>query len=257
MVSNADEEPQPFELTFIQEDELYSDLDRVPTYQGMMNPGIPLDPDPDLLAENRFHTLADIDLPEVAEDNTLSLALPEPLAGMCELDVVEAPAINNTPLTWRAHDDVGDQQNDWARAWQLVTTDEVRSYFYDISVTAEIQCPEIRGWQAIDLDTGERPWLVDVTQLPGTMDLAQPMTEFLSQYRFFGSYGWELPPLPTDMPFFFHEFSGGIEGPPTLGDYLIDGRWLRIAGAVERAEYLALGDEPEVRRWTVQFPPLP
>lgn len=257
VISNADEEAQAFELTFIQEDELYKDLDRAPTYQGMMDRGMPFDPDAEEPAPLPVQRMADIHLPETAEGNTLSVSLPEPLAGLCEFGLVEAPAISGTPLTWRTNGEMGDQQDSWARSWQLETEDGVRSYFYDISVTAEIQCPSIQGWQAMDLDTGERPWLVDVTQLPGDPDLAQPMTEFISRYRFFGSYGWELPPLPLEKPFFFHDFSGGIEGPPTLEDYLIDGRWLRIAGKVERAEYLALGDEPEVRRWTVQFPPLP
>lgn len=262
VVSKADAEAEAFELTFIHEDELYQDLDRAPTYQGMKNHGTPfylesMPPDLRAVIDSPPPSLGDIHLPETAEDNTLSLTLPEPLAGICELDVVDAPDFNNTRLVWYTDGNVGDEQDDWSRTWHLETEGGAHFSFYDISVTAEIRCPSIQGWHVVELDAGERPWLVDVTRLPGDPDLNRPMTEFISQYRFFGSYGWELPPLPLEKPFFFHDYRRGFYGPPTLAEYLVDGRWLRIAGKVERAEYLALGDEPEVRRWTVQFPPSP
>ncbi len=230
-------EPMALELTLISEDALQSHPDVPPPMEMLLHGDDSALPDPASLA-----------LSEVSRQS-LSLALPVALKGMCEPVVVQAPDIQGTPLSWQLEEVPWYSESDEVR-WHLRTEDGVQQYFYGIDVKSELRCTNLGDWQVVELDLGDRPWLVELSQLPDAPHLEESVLAFLQRYRFLNENGHALHLLPPDYR------NGLSPHRETINEVLLEGRWLRTAGYTDRIETRTMKD-PLVKTWTASFPPLP
>ncbi|MCW8127930.1 hypothetical protein [Microbulbifer halophilus] len=243
LLSETDSEPFDYQLRFVTEAALRNDLSLPPTGEVL------------LYGDETGNTAAGIELDELElpqpQRNQLSLELPGSLAEACKPVVVEAPQINGHQLVWlrQTAETTDDNRLSTTQHWQVGTEDGVRSYFYDIRVENAVRCKGQAKWQAVLGSLGDRPWLVDPTQLPGEIDPEQPIADFLRRYRFIGEQGRALAPVPPN--------SGVSLDASSVGDYLTHSGRLRLAGKVQRIEQLVFTGEPEERSWSASFQPLP
>ncbi|MBD3895341.1 hypothetical protein IEI94_05705 [Halomonas sp. ML-15] len=243
-LSESEAVPVDGPVRFVTEEARYSDIDLPPPFD------VTLYPDGD---EPPQVGLADLELPD-AENNRALFRLPASLAAMCEPVVVEAPKINNQPLVWQHvdEDDAGNrQQLPTEQKWQLITEDGVRKHFYDIEVESELRCRGEGEWQTVDLALGDKPWLVRLDELPDAVDQEQSMSRFLQRYRFVSEQGDALAPMPRER------YSDVSLATASIADYLNEGDRLRLAGSVQRVERFEGDGQPDTRRWSLRYAPLP
>lgn len=198
-----------------------------------------------------------------ANDGRLSLTLSHVQAANCTLSVENGAHAQGVPLHWApasggamaaTQGALPPGQLRRSGEWELQTEDGERNHFHDIEVVSRLQCPGEGRWQRVDYTPGERPWLIDLAALAGDdkVDPAMSARRLLGRYRFLDESGKALALQP----------SRGDVGPlaladATLGDYLVDGQHLRIAGIPARIESLVFDGNAVDRRWTTDFDPLP
>ncbi|MCW8127828.1 hypothetical protein [Microbulbifer halophilus] len=119
------------------------------------------------------------------------------------------------------------------------------------AVTFSLRCRE-GEWQDTDYRPGERPWLVDVQALTGEVpDPATPMPVFLGRYRFLNRDGLALSVLPPRYDHYWDRLLSTAR----LGDFLVDGRYLRVAGAPVSVQKRRLGPVTLDETWRLSAPP--
>ncbi|UWN50830.1 hypothetical protein ASALC70_03053 [Alcanivorax sp. ALC70] len=113
------------------------------------------------------------------------------------------------------------------------------------AVTFGVRCRQ-GEWRDADHRLGERPWRVDVQTLTGDApDPATPMPVFLGRYRFLDEDGVALSVLPPRYDHYWERhLSTG-----RLGDFLVDGRYLRIAGVPATVQHWHPGPVTEEKTW--------
>jgi len=189
--------------------------------------------------------------------NRLRLTLPREQAALCRLRLLQPASEAGRPLTWmpaEAEPDYsGGRQLPRNQQWQLRTADGVRQYFYDLELHSQLSCSGRARWQPVEMELGERPWLVDPRRLPGYAEAApQRAASFLQRYRFLDRSGQALALLPPTA-----QQLGLDIGIAMLDEYLTDEGLLRLAGRVVRVERLESDGEAFERTWTTRLAPLP
>lgn len=197
--------------------------------------------------------------PEEAH-NSLTLGFTDAQAAICTLSVENDAREQGTPLRWQPVVEGGSEtwflrrhQLPVLQRWELRTEDEVRNHFHGLEVETRLQCPGEGRWRVADYVPGERPWQIDLRALLGERpDPRMPVRTLLGRYRFLDEVG---NPLALQSPGPGDDALSPVDA--VLGDYLLDGRYLRIAGIPSRIESLEVTGEPVDRRWTTRFAPLP
>ncbi|MCC5810942.1 MAG: hypothetical protein JJU06_11260 [Ectothiorhodospiraceae bacterium] len=141
--------------------------------------------------------------------------------------------------------------------YQFASDNGEQSYFYQHEVTIGLHCDGRPEWRALDIDLGERDWLVELTELLGDdweeHELAsRPLAEFLKRYRFLDD---RERPLGVMLPSSSARALQVSEN--TLREFATGDGKLRIGGHVQRVERLHATGEPLTREWTHRFPDLP
>ncbi|WP_250464076.1 hypothetical protein [Microbulbifer litoralis] len=243
LLSDSDRQPFDYQLRFVTEAAMRNDLSLPPTTEVPLYENADGDDTADI-------ALGELELPQ-PQNNQLALELPASLVGSCQPTVVEAPDIDGHPLVWRrlTENATNNNQLGTTQQWQLSTEDGIRHYFYGLEIEHAIRCKGRSEWRAVPISLGDRPWLVEPTQLGDQFDPHQPIADFLQRYRFIGTQGWPLAPVPPNS-----EVSLSAS---TVGDYLTRDGLLRLAGEVQRVEQRVFTGEPEERLWSTDFQPLP
>lgn len=240
------------ELQFLSGEALYDRLDLPPqaSYYLHADPSERVQP---RAAPFDLQTLA----LEDAELNRLRLTLTAEQSAFCQLKVLDAPNEAGRALSWvpapAERDYSGGLQLPSTQQWQLRTEDGVRQYFYDIELSSRLSCSGHAVWSEVDLELGERPWLIDPRRLPGYV--AEPglrAANFLGRYRFVDESGRALTLLPATSQ------QHGLDiGMAALSEYLTEEGLLRLAGTPVRVEQLHSDGEPFEKTWTTRLAPLP
>ncbi|NZA25580.1 hypothetical protein H0E84_04230 [Luteimonas sp. SJ-92] len=196
--------------------------------------------------------------PSGEAQHRLELTLSDVQAALCTLSVENGAQLQGTPLEWQPEREdasrrfLRPQHLPVAERWRLRTADGVRSHFYDLEVVTRLQCAGEGRWREADYALGGRPWLIDLPALLGEApDPAMPARDLLGRYRFLDETGEALSLQPAEA------YAMPSLDEASLGDYLLQGRYLRIAGVPARVEALEAAGEAVDRRWTTRFPPLP
>ena len=109
-----------------------------------------------------------------------------------------------------------------------------------------------RQWHTADYDLGERPWLIDLKRLTGQApDPAMPVGVLLGRYRFLDAEGQALSVLPAQFDHFWDYQPANTR----LGPFLVDGRYLRIAGRPASVEAVKAGDITIDKHWRLPAAP--
>lgn len=128
--------------------------------------------------------------------------------------------------------------------WRLLSADGGPANENGV-VTFGLRCHE-GEWRDADYRPGERPWLVDVVSLTGgEPDPATPMPVFLGRYRFLNRDGLALSVLPPRYDHYWDR----VLSTGRLGDFLVEGRYLRVAGNPVRFQKWHPGPVTEDRTW--------
>ncbi|MGF1688658.1 hypothetical protein L4C36_18565 [Photobacterium japonica] len=178
--------------------------------------------------------------------NAGTLYLPMGWGSICQADVVNDVEINGNGLIWQ-----GRTRGPFpAEAFQLMTEDGVKKYFYDLTVETRLQCKGSPQWQAMpDVIDRTYPWLVDLSLLP-KITADQPIHALFEQYRFNGDENdrlWLLDRKGEDV----HRFDR------LLSSILHDGKYLKFSGSIVDVSQLQATGESQEKTWITTFPPLP
>lgn len=220
--------PEPaFEkaLRFLTKADRYNALD-VP--QGVL---IPLVADDDFAREKETPRIKnDADLtPRALDSGAPVLRLSREQSGRCEL-TADSDGEGKAPR-WRVIEHNrptrpgADRQLPALLVWRLLSADGGPAT-ENGAVTFGLRCRD-GEWRDADYRPGERPWLVDLVSLTGgEPDPATPMPVFLGRYRFLNRDGLALSVLPPRYDHYWDR----VLSTARLGDFLVDGRYLRVAG---------------------------
>ncbi|MES1939948.1 hypothetical protein T5B8_06883 [Salinisphaera sp. T5B8] len=103
-----------------------------------------------------------------------------------------------------------------------------------------------RQWHTADYDLGKRPWLIDLQRLTGEQpDPAMPLGVLLGRYRLLDADNQPLSVLPAEFDHFWDYQPANAR----LGPFLVDGRYLRIAGRPTTVEVVEAGDITIDKHW--------
>ncbi|EKE82084.1 hypothetical protein [Idiomarina xiamenensis] len=192
------------------------------------------------------------------QQHRLYTRLSSALASVCELRVVNDASINGQPLQWqpappeKSYSSYRRQRTPQRSAnqdlWQLRTADGEQQYFYGVEVTTELRCDGEPNWQSLAIQDTQRPWLIDLRQLPEqSWQAEQPVEALLARYRFFDDADRLLALQPRDQDF-DKDLADAV-----LADYLIDEHYLKVAGPVSRIEHLQITGESYQQQWQTTF----
>ncbi|GAA5127290.1 hypothetical protein [Alloalcanivorax gelatiniphagus] len=240
----ADQPAFEKELRFLSKADHYNAVDVPPGVR------IPLVADDKFAREEEMPLIQDDgDLtPRAMDTGAPVLRLSREQSGRCQLSA-EVEGDGEAPR-WRVIEHKrptrpgADRQLPALLVWRLLSADGGPAN-EDGAVTFGLSCRQGQ-WRDADHGLGERPWLVDVRALTGEApDPATPMPVFLGRYRFLDDNGQALGLLPPRYDHYWerHLSSG------RLGDFLVDGRYLRIAGVPATVQQWQPGPVTEEKTW--------
>ncbi|MBF1802323.1 hypothetical protein [Alloalcanivorax profundimaris] len=211
---------------------------------------IPLIADDEFAREKEAPLIKDdADLaPRALDSGAPVLRLSREQSGRCELSA-EVDGEGQAPR-WRVIEHNrptrpgADRQLPALLVWRLLSADGGPAN-ENGAVTFGVHCRQ-GEWRDADHRLGERPWRVDVQALTGDApDPATPMPVFLGRYRFLDEDGVALSVLPPRYDHYWERhLSTG-----RLGDFLVDGRYLRIAGVPATVQHWHPGPVTEEKTW--------
>ncbi len=200
-------------------------------------------------------------MPESFDRPQLYLTLSRGQAALCELEEAAGVEVAGRKLAWKEHRPyrgrVSMNRLPPKKIFLLASEDGEQTFFYQQEVDVTLRCAGEPEWQAMELDLGEREWLVRMSALLGEdwegHELTErPLEELLDRYRFLDDQGRALAVLPPSS-------SARLEGPAvsSLKEYVTSGGMLRIAGRVHEIQQVRAAGEPIEHQWTHRFPDLP
>lgn len=133
---------------------------------------------------------------------------------------------------------------------QAQSPDGERTFFYDTTLTTKLVCSSNSQWREVSRPQTDTPWLVDIQDLP-EVDLQWPISLFLRRVQFLTQQDVALTLLPPEDKNTHHNATD------TLADYLIEDRYLRVAGVPERIMALEISEETVKQVLQHSFPSLP
>ncbi|MDD1782568.1 hypothetical protein LRP49_15455 [Enterovibrio sp. ZSDZ35] len=201
-----------------------------------------------------FSFTGDLSLETESAQNA-AVALPYEWENVCQFSIENAPEINGHKLVWKpqpmTNNDVAGAPSKIAKnstAYQLMTPDGIRRYFYDLEVTTRLACEGKPSWGDVALTTSTFPWLIDVNTVEG-FDKNQTLKQFVSRYRISDKSGQQLLPIDTHGNVFT------VDDRP-ITEVLFDDTYIKMSGKISRAEYFKIEGEPLERTFVTTFPPL-
>ncbi|MCY9803410.1 hypothetical protein OTK51_08175 [Vibrio scophthalmi] len=184
------------------------------------------------------------------------VALPMEWAALCQFDIVNAPQVNGKPLEWKPQSEV---DNDLPGgpvtiepntiAFQLMTPDGVRRYFYDMAITTRFTCAGKTKWNQMSPPSSPKPWLIDISAIEG-FDAKQTVADFLGRYRILDQHGQKLVPIDKQGEVL-------TASDRLLSEILFAPGYLKMSGSISRIEEVVVQGAPLEKQFVVQFPPLP
>ena len=207
----------------------------------------------ELRGEQQVRAMADDKLKPLAMDSGAPIfALSPEQSALCTLS---ATTPNGKPVAARwqvirqeypTFGDGADRQMLDTLLWRLIEKDGGPATT-EGAVELGLRC-RARQWQTANYDLGDRPWLIDLERLTGQQpDPTMPVGVLLGRYRFLDANGQALSVLPAQ----FDHFWDYQPANDRLAPFLVDGRYLRIAGQPASVEVVKPGDITVDKRWTL------
>lgn len=183
---------------------------------------------------------------DMLHPNAATMFLPIGWSSICQAKVVNDVEINGNGLMWRG-------RARWPYpidSLQLMTEDGIKKHFYDVTVETRLQCKGSPQWKGRpDVINRTYPWLVELSLLT-KITAEQPIHALFEQYRFNGNKSdllWLLDLEGEDLHYF--------DSP--ISTILHDGKYLKFSGNIIDVSELQATGEPQEKKWTTTFPPLP
>lgn len=187
--------------------------------------------------------------PEGLGQAAFRLRLPAAQAGLCEAELVRAPAISERDLKFVPVSPDDGTVYHGTRLLELQTVDGVRSHFYGHGeVESELRCSGLISWEdsAFPLDP-ERPWIIDPAAL--SLDPQMRLSALFDHYRFETDNGVALSlAAPGGRRLWMDD---------RLSKALFEDGMLHVAGRPARIMRAVSDETPYRRRFRVTFPDLP
>ena len=207
----------------------------------------PQDPAFDFNADQRVAT-------ESAQNAVM--ALPFPWESVCQFSIENAPEVGGGLLEWQPQSTTANDLPGGplsiapnTTAYQLMTTDGLRRYFYDLTITTNLVCKGKPSWDDMVLPPSPQPWLIDVSSVVG-FDDQQSVKQFISHYRIYDKHGERL--LPLDR-----EGNDLMADNRPISEVLFNHFYLKMSGKIARIERFKIEGEALEKQFVIQFPPLP
>ncbi|EGU36373.1 hypothetical protein VII00023_01800, partial [Vibrio ichthyoenteri ATCC 700023] len=199
---------------------------------------------------------ADLRIATESSQNAV-VSLPIEWQSACQFNIENGPKISGKPLAWRPQ---ALTDNDLAGgpvsiepntvAYQLMTEDGVRRYFYGLEITTRLICEGKAAWVDVALPPSPKPWLLDVNSVVD-FDAQQTVKQFLDSYRVYDKYGQELQPIDQ------HGNALSANERP-ISEVLFDRGYLKMSGVISRVELLTMQEGERLeKQFVIQFPALP
>ncbi len=192
---------------------------------------------------------------ETESAQNAAVALPFEWENVCQFSVLDAPEINGQTLVWKpqpkTNNDVAGAPSKIEKnttAYQLMTSDGIRLYFYDLEITTRLACKGTPSWKAVTLSPSAFPWLIDVNATE-SFDKNLTLKQFVSRYRIYSKTGELLRPIDR-LGYFIP-----VDDRP-ISEVLFDGKYIKMSGKISRVEYYDVEGEPLEKTFVTRFPPL-
>ncbi|QYK02664.1 hypothetical protein [Shewanella psychrotolerans] len=180
------------------------------------------------------------------DGHDLSIPIATVLTSICSPTIEQGFKDGDSPVEWHLQ-----QINHANSAYVLTTTDDVRRYFYDKTISGQIICQGKPDWHDLPMTDNQSnhhtPWLVDVSAWLKASHFADMSSKLLPQYL----NVWDIngQRLSIRLPVKSDELS--------VKQALIDGKRLSVNGAAASARYLTISDEPFTVPYQFHFQSLP
>ena len=201
----------------------------------------------DLKSDQEMKSIDPKSLRVISTDgHDLSIPMATVLTSICSPTIERGFNDGDSPVEWHLQ-----QINHADSAYVLTTTDGVRRYFYDKTISGQIICQGKPDWHDLPMTDNQSnhhtPWLVDVSSWLKASHFADMPSKLLPQYL----NVWDIngQRLSIRLPVNSDELS--------VKQALIDGKLLSVNGAAASARYLIISDEPFAVPYQFHFQSLP
>lgn len=180
------------------------------------------------------------------DGHDLSIPMATVWTSMCSPTIEQGFNDGDSLVEWHLQ-----QINHADSAYVLTTTDAVRGYFYDKTISGQISCQGKPSWHDLPMTENQSshhsPWLVDVSPWLKDSNFADMPSKLLHQYL----NVWDIngQRLSIRLPLNSDRLS--------VKQALIDGKLLSVNGAAASARYLTISDEPFTVPYQFHFKSLP
>ncbi|KII75408.1 hypothetical protein [Vibrio renipiscarius] len=184
------------------------------------------------------------------------VVLPLEWSSVCQFNIENAPEVNGKALEWKVQTMTDDNIAGGpvaippnSMAYQLMTPDGKRRYFYGLDVTTRLTCDGQISWESVILPTDLQPWLFDLRFMEG-FDSLKTVRDFLSRYRIYGDNDQLIQAIDK---------RGNVlrASDDPISDVLFNDWFIKTSGSISRIEQLTVEGEPLEKQFVIQFPPLP